>query len=161
MIEPDPTNSSLIQKTIAVNNIRNCQILQTVLSDTVGYTQFLIDDASGATGTIAVDKSVAEKESLQHRYGMTRTIMLRSTTADALIAEGFPPPDFMKVDVEGAELRIINGARDLLNQHPPVIIMECSDQTSIDALKEIGYTVSKIDDSNYLFVPRRESVYQT
>jgi FkbM family methyltransferase len=39
----------------------------------------------------------------------------------------FPACDFLKIDVEGFELRVLEGARQLLKRCKPVISMECTD----------------------------------
>jgi FkbM family methyltransferase len=35
-----------------------------------------------------------------------------------------PPPRLLKIDVEGAELQVLRGMRRLLQEHPPLIVME-------------------------------------
>lgn len=62
----------------------------------------------------------------------------------------FPFCDFLKVDVEGFELQVLQGAEKLIEEHEPVVIMECdklfshkrygvSKHASIDYLLERGY----------------------
>jgi hypothetical protein len=45
------------------------------------------------------------------------------TTIDALIAEGFLKPDIIKIDVERAELEVLEGAKKLFNTFPPRIVL--------------------------------------
>lgn len=42
-----------------------------------------------------------------------------ATTVDVLVAAGFPPPDAMTIDVEGAELKVIRGAIQTIREHRP------------------------------------------
>ena len=37
----------------------------------------------------------------------------------------FPPIALMKIDVEGAEMKVLNGARQFIQQHQPVVVFEC------------------------------------
>lgn len=46
-------------------------------------------------------------------------------TLDALVGRGaIPPPDFIKIDVEGGELEVFRGATDVLRRRRPAIIFE-------------------------------------
>jgi FkbM family methyltransferase len=38
--------------------------------------------------------------------------------------DGLPPPDFIKCDVEGAELHVLTGAKATLDRHRPIIMAE-------------------------------------
>ncbi len=60
------------------------------------------------------------------------------------IAQRLPPPDLVKIDVEGAEFEVLKGAVDLLRKHRPRILVEVSKQTSgyvSILLKELGYEI--------------------
>ena len=44
---------------------------------------------------------------------------------DALVAEGaVPPPSVIKVDVEGGELAVFQGAESVIRQHAPDVVFE-------------------------------------
>jgi FkbM family methyltransferase len=49
----------------------------------------------------------------------------------ALDEQNLPGCDFLKIDVEGFELKVLEGARNLIKKHSPIIIMECSDRKFI------------------------------
>jgi hypothetical protein len=64
------------------------------------------------------------------------------TTLDALVAGGtLPPPDVIKIDVEGGEWDVFLGARQTLAAHRPAIIFE-SDANA----KRFGYTRRQLCD---------------
>ena len=67
-----------------------------------------------------------------------------------MISKGsLPPPDLMIIDVEGAELDVLKGAKNTIRRFKSIIIFEYADSTSKDAnynkedlltfLKQFGY----------------------
>ncbi|MGB3542918.1 FkbM family methyltransferase, partial [Rubrivirga sp.] len=46
------------------------------------------------------------------------------TTVDAMVENGFPPPDLVKVDVEGVEVAVLHGMARTLAEHRPSVLVE-------------------------------------
>ena len=64
------------------------------------------------------------------------------TTLDTMIAHGtLPPPDVIKIDVEGAEWDVFQGARQTLAAHRPPIVFECDVN-----VQRFGYTRRQLCD---------------
>ena len=152
MFEPDPTNFALIANTIRTNSILNCHPMNVALSDRCGETTFLLDRASGATGSLEVTSHRENKHSLHHAYQMTETITCATATVDSLIADGLPPPKLMKIDVEGAEHLVLAGAGTCLTSDMPVLIVETSNTDLVNRLRDTGYRAFRIDAGNILFI---------
>jgi FkbM family methyltransferase len=60
------------------------------------------------------------------------------------LAARLPPPDVLKIDVEGAELEVLAGASDLLERKGPIIICEVCSERSREVtilLKRLGYKI--------------------
>lgn len=51
--------------------------------------------------------------------------------------------DWLKIDVEGAEEKVLEGAKDLLEKFRPNLIIECHDFSKPDISKNIRQTLSK------------------
>jgi FkbM family methyltransferase len=80
-------------------------------------------------------------------------IEVQTTTVDALLKQGYPAPDIIKMDVEGNEFATLRGARNLLSSHPPHTILFEADAkegnlpTELDLvhlLRDSGYTIHHI-----------------
>jgi FkbM family methyltransferase len=77
-------------------------------------------------------------------------------------------PDIIKIDVEGSELYVLQGAKDTILKHSPVIVIEYSQNTSYDAgyqredlienLKMFSYTIYGIpeDPNEYRLISEME-----
>jgi hypothetical protein len=66
------------------------------------------------------------------------------------LSQRLPPPDVIKIDVEGAELEVLSGALGVLEKHP-VILCEVSSQRSHEVaalLKNKGYRIYDGDVSS-------------
>lgn len=79
------------------------------------------------------------------------------TTLDIVAAKTFTP-DFMKIDVEWAEIQVLNGAKGILSTRKPGLIVETHSKdleiACIDLLKGHGYE-PKIVDQRRWFRDRR------
>lgn len=54
---------------------------------------------------------------------MARTVPVRRL--DTLVAEGLPRPDFLKIDVQGFEARVVRGGREAVSG-ADLVLMECA-----------------------------------
>jgi FkbM family methyltransferase len=73
--------------------------------------------------------------------GIHRTRLLL-TTIDEFAARRGCRPDLMKIDVDGYEGKVLAGARRMLQEHKPTIILELHK----DAMQRDGYTRSSVVD---------------
>lgn len=74
------------------------------------------------------------------------------TSLDALINErGWKPPDVIKLDVEGDEFEILNGAVRVLREHHPRLIIEVHsldlEQACDRLLRDLGYRTTIVNNS--------------
>lgn len=96
---------------------------------------------------VVADRSWSHLASRGNPGGAVETISVPVTTLDAVVAGGAPPPDVVKLDVEGSEGDVLRGATQVLAAHRPVVIAELH-ETHADALpvlREAGYTLEALD----------------
>ena len=108
------------------------------VSDEVGRTTFYTDEISRATGTL---EPAADAFNAKHYGAVPRGIEVETVTLDQLLAEGWSRPFVMKIDVEGAELRVLRGGREFFSKQPPILLLEIfNDRPQAFALlNEVGY----------------------
>jgi len=127
--EADKDNANLLRKTVDGNHIEAATVHEFALSDHTGTVSFFPDVYSGATGTIT--RGEDEKVFIERHYN-ARTVKpteIPCTTLDAFIST-HDSPDFVKIDVEGAEVQVLSGAQHMLAKARPVIMIEVSPSTA-------------------------------
>jgi FkbM family methyltransferase len=73
-------------------------------------------------------------------------------------ANSHPPPDFLKCDVEGAEVSVFQGATKLLSSTRPIFLVEVhspgNHRVLVDLFISHGYRCQTLDDNHLLAVPQ-------
>jgi hypothetical protein len=93
-----------------------------------------------------------------------------TATIDSLIVRGVREPDFIKCDVEGAEMRAVDGARSLIARRHPVWLLETFEDDVLKLMESLGYAThvhaedgqivrvsARTIARNYLFLPAGRS----
>lgn len=65
-----------------------------------------------------------------------------TTLDDWVVSQGVRKVDFMKVDVEGAELTVVQGARTVLRTKQPILLMEINNRNR--RREKLGYTIDDL-----------------
>jgi FkbM family methyltransferase len=113
--EPIPHTFSHLQRNIEINNFSRIQAFNLGLSNIAGQFSF----------SISPENSVGSFIDLKNLSGASQIINCEVTTIDGFISHAIPePPDFIKCDVEGAELMVFQGAKNLLTHQRPAIFTE-------------------------------------
>lgn len=136
--EPDAKNLECLRRTSAAWKLPGQKIVDKAVSDEVGRTIFYTDEISRATGTL---EPAATAFNAKHYGAVPRGVEVETVTLDHLLAEGWPRPSVIKIDVEGAELRVLHGGRNLFETHRPILFLEIfGDRHRVfAALSEFGY----------------------
>lgn len=110
--EPLPENILTIRNQLELNNITNTTVVEAAVSDSVGEVE-LCEGPDTSTAHIKLPRDNRRPA--------------RSVKAISLdkFAINERPPDFIKMDIEGAELRALQGGQKLLNgDNPPKLLIE-------------------------------------
>ncbi|MEO1828267.1 MAG: FkbM family methyltransferase [Pseudomonas sp.] len=114
--EPIPSTVEALERNIHLNALGNIQVVNKGVSNQEGEFTFLFaPDVSGAT-SLKLTGQDRGRTSIQN-------IVCKTTTIDAFCAAQNIIPSLLKIDVEGAELMVVQGAEKVL-QSTPIILME-------------------------------------
>jgi FkbM family methyltransferase len=154
--EPVPHNRQILSRVVQLSGVTNVEMSPVAISDTRGAARMSVPTGVGFYGgyyMAALDED--------------GTIEVSTDTVDGIIAQGSPEPDFIKCDVEGSEIRVIHGARDLIARRHPIWLLESFDDHVWPLMESFGYSAlmntrdgrihpspARVSDwRNYWFVP--------
>jgi len=125
--EPFPRNQNILKRHLQLNGIGNVTVVEAAVSDRRGSAWFTSPvDNHGSMGHLS------EHESAD-------TISIESIALDGT---DYPLPDFIKMDVEGAELLALRGMHAILSRSKPVLVIERTPSSWVeveDLLTQSGY----------------------
>lgn len=118
--EPSPSCFGHLQSNLSANRIDNAEATQVAVSDTTGTVHFHDFDFFSAGSFSSDEGSLLDTES----YG-SQAFEAQATTLDDFVADReIERVDFIKVDVEGAELSVLAGAEKTLATWRPKVVLE-------------------------------------
>jgi len=116
LFEPDPVARMACTHNLSLNRCENAFLFPLALSDSNGG-QLLYSDHFGNSVSSLVPGSAAESRALQ-------SVRVLTCTLDSFVEATGSPPDLVKIDVEGAEDKVIEGGQRALSKKGVKIIME-------------------------------------
>ncbi|MBU2652631.1 MAG: FkbM family methyltransferase [Bacteroidetes bacterium] len=162
-LEPDASNIRLMRKTIEENAIDKIFVVQKAVAGSEGRMAFFSDELTGGTGSL--ESPEARESFVQRQFGrMPKAVEVETTTVDSLVSR-FGEPDLMKIDVEGAELSVLQGAAGLFERRAPIVFLETAQDNKpvVGERLQSFYRFFKMSDwretegpsFNSLLLPRR------
>ena len=110
--EPDPTNFSLLKKNVEINGHKNVELIQQAVSNETGKIRLYLS-------------SEAHDHKIYDSHDGRQSIEIEATRLDDYFRDYNGKIDFIKIDVQGAEGRAIQGMLNLLKKNYNVkIVME-------------------------------------
>lgn len=128
--EPAPQNLQKLQKHLSLNQFENVTVIDAAVCDHDGRAAFQTGAADECGGLAT--------------FG---TLQVETVSLDQLWKAGrFRPPQLIKIDVEGAEARVLRGAEALIRATKPVILLAghgtATQRVCESILADFGYKVT-------------------
>jgi FkbM family methyltransferase len=149
--EPGTANQERFRQHLARNPelAKRIRLVPAAVSDSDGELTFVQSrDLSGAsTGSHLADAAVPLRA---EAYANFERVTVPAVRLDTFFErERVAPPRLMKIDVEGAELAVVQGARSLLTRHKPALFIEVHHILQMfglqPLLRELGYELEILD----------------
>lgn len=132
--EPDPGNLSNLRATQVRHQLKWLSVRNEAISSSIDHTSFYVDTLASVTGSLVDNEGVIDKK--MHGVTDASVISVPTTTLDKELENA--TPDLVKIDVEGAELLVIEGGRRLFDEHTPILILEVKKENLSSVLQIIS-----------------------
>ncbi len=153
--DPHPRNCQTIREQWSLNNLEErCEAVPVAVSDYSGKAQFVLTAINANCHLKNIEAPHVNEDA--------EAIYVDVVTLDAFI-KSHPHPTLVKMDVEGAEVTALEGARELLSgERPPNMLVSTHsdrlEQESRAILENHGYRIEKVDrfDQMLVAIPKSE-----
>tara|TARA_Y100001949_G_scaffold79296_1_gene67084 strand:- start:766 stop:1608 length:843 start_codon:yes stop_codon:yes gene_type:complete len=147
--EPDPVNFQLLKKSVEINGFENVVLIQKAVSNITDKVKLFLGDNDSAINRIYDAKLGDAKESID----------VESIRIDEYFKENDELVNFIKIDSEGSEVKIINGMKQFLSRNQelvmmteffPFLIKKSGDEPNqyLKSLEKSGFSLYNILDKN-------------
>lgn len=136
--EAAPDNAAAIASNVQLNRVGNVTVIQKAVA------------AAGGVGRLQVvdDQSWSKLEDYGEHPNTERVIEVELVALDDLVAAGeVRVPTVVKIDVEGAEIAVLEGMRETIRRHRPAIICELhgTHREFVALMREHGYRLVNLE----------------
>lgn len=137
--EPIPFNGARLLENVRLNGYQSINIHSFALAESRGQAEMQINES--ALGESTLGKRMYSQPARQHVQTTTETI-------DGVygVENG---PDIMKIDVEGAEIRVFRGGQKTIRAHTPELFVEYHPRLVREMGGSVEELVKLLDEAGY------------
>jgi len=162
--EPSTTTHQILQKNIALNATNWVQMHQQAVSDEAGTLTFY-EFPNLYSEYNSIDAQQFEGSQWFTQYSPQK-VTVTATTLD-VICNGAFVPNIIKIDVEGAEDKVIAGGTTALSRYSPMVVMEFlsgsrtnnAHELALNKMTELGYKTYIIDKEGVMQLKENVMAY--
>ena len=141
-IEPNDELNKINRERCKLNGFNNYSFMEFGASDKAGEIEFFIDESSYCS---SIEQTNLKQNSIE------KIEIIKIETIDRLFAEQINiwKTAYIKMDVEGHELKVLDGAKQLISKLAPTMLIEVSEKgshflTFFEKMRKFGYTIYEI-----------------
>jgi FkbM family methyltransferase len=129
-LEPLPGAFRVLSRLVALRRLRNVEVRRVALGERAEQAALSLPLRRGLpVHGRAYLTSGADGPGPNAEFGSAREVEVEVLDLDGLCeGAGLERVDFVKADVEGAELHVLRGAQRTLSEHRPVLLLEVEDR---------------------------------
>ena len=133
--EPNPVAREWLDNHLRLNKCTNVTVEAVGLMDFDGSADFYVQEGDVTWNSSFVRDFVDPKHKLN-------AVSVECISLDAYVRNTGLIPDLIKIDTEGTELSVLQGAKETISKHRPVLILEMNPASA----RQAGTTLSKLVD---------------
>lgn len=144
--EPNTQNHKRLMENLSLNGIKNVEVRKVGVGSQ-RETRRMVGNPLMPGGSSVDEKAV---EGVLRDGAETRVEDIAIITLDEEIPQAkLPPPDFIKIDIEGWEIEALRGARNTLELHKPALFLEMHGETVREKKRKVAEIISFLWEINY------------
>lgn len=131
VFEPGPNNLPYIRKNTKANTC--ISLIEKAVTDYTGSAKFYIENLSGQNNSLREEYGVLNKNIRSAGINSVEKSIVEvpcTTLDDFLLQTQALSPSFIKIDVEGAEVNVLNGMKDTLEKNDIALMVEVTENPS-------------------------------
>lgn len=140
-VEPNPAAFDLLYENCLLNSVfTRCNMY---------FTRAAASD-SEESADLYIGNNRMGSSSLYNQWGLTKDINVSARKLDNIVNDWkFKKVDFVKIDVEGAEISVLKGMEEIIDNDRPIMIIEASPRCLARAGYDIGNLFLTLWQTNY------------
>jgi FkbM family methyltransferase len=152
--EPNTENRKRLMENLSLNNIEHVLVRESGVGSRTEIRRMVANPLM--PGFASVDGTVADELSRTGVKTVAEEISI-VTLDDEIPRAKLPPPDFIKIDIEGWEIEALRGARETLQSCRPALFLEMHGETIREKKRKVAEIVDFLWDIHYRDIRHIES----
>jgi FkbM family methyltransferase len=144
--EPNSRNYARLMDNLQLNEVKNVRVRKVGVGSKSEIATMVVSPLMAGGASIESDTVAGLLNSKQPVISEQIPI---TALDDDIREHSLPAPGFLKIDVEGGELAVLEGARNTLRTHKPQLFLEMHGETMNLKLRKVAEIVNFLEEAGY------------